>query len=155
GPEECIVAYDLGTGRVLWSHADHAIYSTTIAGEGPRATPTIRDQRVFSQGATGLLNCLDLGTGRVLWSKDVFKESHGQVPTWGDSSSPLVFDDVVVANAGAAENHSLMAFRVNDGTPVWSGKNGGETYSSPTLITLAGVRQVVLFNEALVGYEAT
>ena len=154
GENEFVVAYDLVTGRALWSHADPVRYFTTLAGEGPRATPTIVGQRVFAQGATGWLNCLDLATGRVLWAKDILKENDGGVPDWGFSSSPLVVDDLVVVNPGGSNNRSLVAYRVEDGAVRWAAGKRGESYSSPLVEMIGGTRQVLIFSSALVGHDA-
>jgi outer membrane protein assembly factor BamB len=77
GEDECVVAYELATGKQIWLHADKAHYHTTIAGEGPRATPTILNNRVFACGSTGILNCMDLATGRLFWTRNVVAESGG------------------------------------------------------------------------------
>lgn len=154
GEEELVVAYDLESGGVVWSHADQARYFTTLAGEGPRATPTVVGGKVFAQGATGWLNCLELTTGRVLWSKDILAAHKGKVPDWGLSGSPLVFDDVVVANPGGRENQSLVASAVADGTMRWAAGTHGSSYSSPVLRVLDGVKQIVLFDDSLMGHDA-
>jgi outer membrane protein assembly factor BamB len=147
GADECVVAYELATGRPLWLHADPARYQTTIAGEGPRATPTVVSNRVFTCGATGILNCLDLITGRRLWSRDLLREHGGKVPTWGFASSPLVVDGRVIVHGGEGAGHLLFAFRVEDGKPAWSAGRGNPSYASPSLATLAGVRQVLAFTQ--------
>lgn len=154
GEEELVVAYDLETGRAVWSHADTTRYFTTLAGEGPRATPTITGGRVFAQGATGRLNCLDLATGRVIWTKDILREHGGKLPDWGVSGSPLVFDNLVIANPGGRENQSVIACGTADGKVRWTSGKAGESYSSPVLHTIDGVRQVLLFDDSLVGYDA-
>ena len=149
GNEECVVAYALKTGERVWVHADVARYSTTIAGEGPRATPTVVSNRVFTFGATGLLNCLDLASGKQLWQRDVVKDSGGNVPQWGATSSPLMVDDLVIVHGGEGGSHSLFAYRAEDGTPVWKG-GPGPSYSTPLLATLAGMPQVLAFNDSSV-----
>lgn len=146
GNDECVVARSLNSGEQLWAHSDAARYHTTIAGEGPRATPTVVSNRVFTFGATGILNCLDLVTGQRIWSCDVVKESGGNVPQWGATSSPLLVDDLIVVHGGEGGSHSLFAFRVTDGAPVWRGGTG-PSYSTPLLATLAGVPQVLAFND--------
>ena len=83
GDEERVVAYDAGSGRPLWSHADRARYETVIAGVGPRATPTIDGRRVYAMGATGILNALDLASGKRLWSRDVVRETDAVIPELG------------------------------------------------------------------------
>ena len=120
---ECVVACDLRSGNPLWSHADPARYHTTIAGEGPRATPTVSSNRVFTFGGTGLLNCLDLATGKRLWSHDVVAESGAKVLQWGCASSPLIVNDLVVVHGGEDVNRSLFAYRIQDGKPAWVGGN--------------------------------
>lgn len=154
GSDEVVVAYDLATGRALWSHADPVRYFTTLAGEGPRATPAIAGQRVIALGATGVLNCLDLATGRLLWTKDILKEHGGGLPDWGVSGSPLVFDDLVVVNPGGGDNRSVVAYQLADGALRWTAGRRGASYSSPLVTTIAGVRQVLLFGGTLAGHDA-
>lgn len=154
GAEECVVALDLRGGQTKWSHSDHARYDTTVAGEGPRATPTIVGDRVFTFGATGILNCLELATGKRIWSRDVVKEGRAKVLAWGCSGSPLVVDDLVIVPGGEGAGRSLFAFHVEDGRPAWTGGNRDASYASPLLATLAGVRQVVTFNDGTIsGYN--
>lgn len=153
GTDEAIVAYDLVSGRALWSHTDPVRYFTTLAGEGSRATPTVSGQRVVTLGATGVLNCLDLATGRVIWMKDILKEHGGGVPDWGLSGSPLVFDDLVVVNPGGGNNRSVVAYQLADGAVRWTGGNRGASYSSPLVTTIAGVRQVMLFGGNFAGHD--
>lgn len=150
GEEECVAAYDLATGRQLWQQADPARYHTTIAGEGPRATPTVSSNRVLTCGSTGLLNCFDLATGKRLWTRDVVSESGGKVPEWGFASSPLLVDGRVIVHGGAGSGRLLLAFHAEDGRPAWSGGTVNPSYASPILATLAGVTQVLAFTRATI-----
>ena len=150
--EERVVRYELSTGRVEWASREVAHYTNALAGEGPRATPTIRDGRVYAMGGTGLLTVLDLDSGELLWKRDVFRDSGGKVPTWGKSDSPLLLDDdeLVVVGAGSA----LSAYRAEDGEPAWSVSDVSPAYGSPLLTTLAGIRQIVSFNaDSLTGHD--
>lgn len=147
GADECVVAYELTSGQPLWLHADPTRYHTTIAGEGPRATPTVVSNRVFTSGATGILNCLDLATGKLIWSRNVVAESKGEIPQWGAASSPLFVDGLVIVHGGESATRSLFAFHVADGKPAWSAGAGSPSYASPALATLAGRRQVLAFND--------
>lgn len=146
GENECVVAYELTTGKQFWQHGDKVRYHTTIAGKSPRATPTVASNRVFTFGGTGLLNCLDLATGRVLWSRDVVRESGGKVMSWGCATSPLLAGELVIVHGGAPAARSLFAFRSADGAPAWSAGNTNGNYASPVLATLAGIPQVLAFN---------
>jgi outer membrane protein assembly factor BamB len=154
GGEERVVAYDLATGRVRWSHADAARYATTIAGVGPRATPAISGSRVFTLGATGILNALELATGRVQWSRHVLEENRAVSPEWGKSSSPVVEGGRVVISVGATDGRSLVAYDARDGAPVWAAGSDRSSYSTPALLTLAGRPQLVALNaSSLTGLE--
>jgi outer membrane protein assembly factor BamB len=150
GDEERVVAYDVRSGRPLWSHADRARYETVIAGVGPRATPTIDGPSVYAMGATGILNALDLASGKRLWSRDVLQETDAVLPEWGRSCSPLLVDGRVVVIAGGSGGRRLVAYDAASGGPAWAAGEGGASYSSPTLVTLAGRRQLVVLNEASV-----
>src|SRR5262245_26588405 len=150
GEDELVVSYDLETGAVRWRHADKARYDTVIAGEGPRATPTIAAGRVFIMGATGRLNALDLATGAVVWSRNVIEENGGENPQWGKSCSPLVLGSLVVVSAGGPAGRSLVAYDVETGRPAWQGGSDASGYSSPILAELAGVRQILIFNSGTV-----
>ena len=138
------------SGKLLWSHSDSAHYQTTIAGEGPRTTPTLDGDCAFTMGATGLLNCLELSTGRSLWVKDVPKDNQGGIGDWGVSCSPLVYSNLVVVTTGAADNRSLAAYDRRTGERVWTGGRDGASYSSPVTLTIAGVPQILIFNSSRV-----
>jgi outer membrane protein assembly factor BamB len=145
GGDECVVAYELATGRQIWLHADAAHYHTVIAGEGPRATPTVVNNRVFACGATGILNCLDLASGRLIWTRNVVSESGGNIPEWGIASSPLAANGLVIAHGGNGTQRSLLAFEAADGKLAWSAA-ANHSYASPSLSTLSGVPQVLAFS---------
>jgi outer membrane protein assembly factor BamB len=97
---------------------------------------------VYTFGATGILNALDAGTGAVAWSRNVSSDTGTQVPFWGFSSSPLAIgDEVIVAAAG-----QLVAYEAATGNKRWVGPAGGGSYSSPQLVTIDGVAQVLLMS---------
>jgi outer membrane protein assembly factor BamB len=150
GGKEMVVAYDLSDGRVKWAHGDDARYESTVAGTGPRATPTISQGRVFALGSTGLLNSLDLRTGKRIWRHDIATENDAAQPDWGRSGSPLVIDDLVVVSAGGANGRSLVAYQRESGELAWHGGSDLASYSSPMLATLDNVRHIVILNQASV-----
>lgn len=140
GDDEVVSAYALKTGEPVWAHRDPVRFWESNGGAGPRATPTLGDGRVYTFGATGVLNALDAGTGALAWSRDVASESKRAVPIWGFSSSPLVIDDLVVVAAAG----TLVAYDRATGERRWMGPSYGGSYSSPHRATFDGVEQVVL-----------
>ena len=155
GQDEMVTGYDLNTGQMVWAHSVSTRYFTTLAGEGPRATPSIGGGRVFAVGATGRLTCLDLAQGQEIWTKDILSENKVGVPSWGHSSSPLLYKDWVIVNAGGHHDRALIAYRSSDGKLAWNGGNEGSTYSSPLPTQIAGVEQILLFGDSLAGHDAT
>ena len=97
---------------------------------------------MYSFGATGILNALDAGSGAVVWSRDAGADAGVKVPEWGFASSPLVIDDLVVVAAAG----KLAAYDIATGEPRWFGPDGKYGYSSPHLVTIDGVRQIVLLS---------
>ncbi len=150
GEQEVVVRYDFRTGEELWATADPVHYINPISGEGPRATPTIDGNRVYTIGGTGILNCLDLETGERIWSRNFLEHNDAKSPEWGISCSPLVVDGMVVVGAGGTDGKSLVAYDQATGDIVWQAGNDRAGYSSPFVATLAGVRQIVIFNHASV-----
>jgi len=142
GEDEIVSAYNLKTGEPVWKHRDAVRFWESNAGAGPRATPTLSNGRVYTLGATGVLNALDARDGSVAWSRNAATDTGRTVPDWGIASSPLVVGDVVIA----ATAGSLVAYDLATGKPRWFGPKGGYGYSSPQLTTIAGVAQIVLVN---------
>ena len=140
GDEEMVSSYLLTTGEPVWRHADPVRFWDSHAGAGPRGTPTVAGDRLYTLGGTGLLTALDARTGRRLWGRDVAAEHDVFSSGWGFAGSPLVVDQVVIVAAIG----TLAAYDAETGAPRWSVPDGGDSYSSPHLATLDGVPQVLL-----------
>ncbi len=140
GDDEMVSCYRLSTGEPVWRHRDSVRFYESNGGAGPRATPTLANGRVYSHGATGVLNALDAATGKVRWMHNVSSDTGRKVSDWGFSSSPLVIDDVVIVAAAG----TLAGYDVDTGKHRWTGPKYGGSYSSPHRVTIDGVVQVVL-----------
>lgn len=160
GEMELVVCYRVSTGDIVWTHGDKARFDPTTLGggmgdAGPRATPTISGQRVFTQGATGIVNCLDATTGQLVWSHDVHQEQGADNLIWAKSGSPLVVNDIVVISVGSPTDEkkresyssSLVAYDIETGEVRWTAGNRITSYASPVPVTLAGVPQILQINE--------
>ena len=141
GNDEIVGCYRVTTGEPVWRHQDAARFWESNAGAGPRGTPTLSNGRVYTFGATAILNALDARTGAVVWSRNAASDHGVETPGWGFSSSPLVAGDVVIV----ATSGVLAAYDLATGEPRWVGRAaGGGSYSSPHLATIDGVAQVLL-----------
>src|ERR1700687_1794785 len=143
GEEEVVTCYNATTGKPVWAHRDAARFWDSHAGAGPRSTPTLHGGQVYTFGATGIVNALDADSGAVSWSRNAASDTGAKIPGWGFASSPLVVGDLaVVAAAG-----KLVAYDLATGAPRWFGPAGGDSYSSPHLVVIDGVSQILLMSD--------
>ena len=147
GEDEVVSCYDVETGANLWQHRDNVRFTDMVAGPGPRSTPALADGRLFSLGATALLNALDASDGTLLWQRDLVAEVEALLPVWGFSGSPLVVDDKVVVYAGGKEDNGLLAYDVHEGEMVWRVLSKGMNFSSAQQMRLAD-QHVILFADS-------
>ncbi len=147
GDDETVSCYRLRTGEPVWRHRDRVRFTEPEGGAGPRGTPTVGNGRVFTLGATGILNALDADTGAVLWSRSAIADTGAKVPHWGIAGSPLLVDDLLIVAASGR----LAAYEIATGKPRWFAQTGGGGYSSPHLATIGGVVQVLMLS----GWGAT
>jgi outer membrane protein assembly factor BamB len=165
GKDEGTVCYDVQTGQQIWEYLEpHQRYENSLAGVGPRATPTVAGSRVYVTTANGILNSLDARTGHIIWQQATAIEAHIHRLSFGMSDSPLVYDNLVVVNPGGprakmngteTSGRALIAYDRLTGKEIWASGDYQAGYASPVLATLAGVRQVVLFDGVGVGgYDA-
>jgi outer membrane protein assembly factor BamB len=166
---EMVTCYNLRDGALLWSHRDKTRFGDFQGGDGPRATPTIVGDRVFTMGANGLLNCLTLDKGEVVWSKNVLDDNNeenkqtGHVPVWGKSNSPLVYEMrelrpgdhsrlFVVVTLGEDQNNpklpvtTLAAYDGASGQRIWTAGDDKCSYATPILANLLGTTQIISVN---------
>ncbi|YCM46729.1 PQQ-binding-like beta-propeller repeat protein [Verrucomicrobiaceae bacterium 227] len=154
GKVEATICYELMTGEAVWVHEEGVRFEESMGSDGPRSTPTVIDGRVFSLGATGILNCLDARTGKLNWGKNVLIEVGQSVPTWAKSCSPLVVDGKVIVTLGSEAEKNLAAFKVTTGDLTWRSGDYSSSYTSPVLAVLAGKRQIVAFQQKSIdGYD--
>ncbi|HYE88152.1 MAG TPA: PQQ-binding-like beta-propeller repeat protein, partial [Vicinamibacterales bacterium] len=147
GDRELAAAYDVATGRELWTSAWEAQFSGSPGGGGPRATPTWHDGRLFVLGATGEFRALDAATGRLLWRTNVLADAGASNVDHGLSTSPLIVDNTIVVLPGGANGQSVVAYHHESGTRAWSALDDRAAYSSPMLVMLGGVRQILAHTE--------
>lgn len=153
GENESIVAYHRQTGVELWCHQDRARFTDTH-GNGPRATPTIAHGRVFTMGATGILNCLDASSGSLIWQQATLPADRAANLLWGMAGSPLVVDELVIVSPGAGsradagQGRALVAYRLDDGAQAWASGDDPAAYASPMLVEFSGQKQILTFNGA-------
>jgi len=107
--KEELSAFDAKSGKKLWDSQYPRAEFKSLYGNGPRATPTVSGNNLYSFGITGVLSCFDVANGRPIWQVDTIKDFHAPHLVFGASCSPLVDDNKVMVNVGAKEA-SVVAF---------------------------------------------
>jgi len=154
GKSEVTICYELLTGKPVWVHQEDVRFEESMGSDGPRSTPSLSEGKVYSLGATGILNCLDARTGDLIWRKDTLADVSQSVPTWAKSCSPLVVDGKVIITLGSESKDNLAAFDSGNGDLIWRSGDYSSSYASPVLATLAGERQIVALQQKSVdGYD--
>ena len=159
GGDEVLQCISLESGKPKWKKGYPQPFKIGGGGErhgaGPKSNPTLADDRVFTFSIAGVLTAWDAKSGDQLWRRDFgsrFKSAH---PYWGHSTSPIVDEDRVIVHFGTDEEGTLMALDVKSGDEQWSLGNDGASYSSPLLVEIGGVRQIIEWNHrALVGVDS-
>lgn len=160
GEEEVVWCVDLASGKQIWRKSYKNPFKIGGGGErhgkGPKSCPVMADGRLFTLSITGIIHAWDVESGSLLWRKDYRgKWEKGNQPNWGVSTSPIVDGERLIVHLGNDGVGALMAFDVKSGREVWSQGEHGTSYSSPLLVEIAGVRQVVQWNhETLAGVES-
>jgi outer membrane protein assembly factor BamB len=140
--EEEVVAFDAKTGNQLWRTAYPRAEFKSLFGNGPRATPAVAGDRVYTYGITGLLTCFKAKDGEKVWQVDTLKTFKAPNLRFGLSCSPLVEGKRVLVNVGA-KGASVVAFDRDKGTTLWKALDDGASYSSPIIFGKGKERQVV------------
>jgi len=141
GTEDHATAVELSSGRELWRTSLGRTYRGHDGSkDGPIATPSVDEGRVFMVGAHGAVVALDAATGRMLWRHDLKTEYGAPAPHYGFGTSPLVAGDLLVVQAGGAKAHNVVAFDKKTGRLAWSAAHGSATgYATPIQATIAGL----------------
>ena len=143
--QEVVVAYDVMTGRELWTNGWNERFSQWMGGgEGPRATPAWAEGHVFALGARGELRCLDAATGHVVWRTNILKDAGADNVRWGMAGSPLIAGDAVIVQPGGNRGRSVAAYDRRTGKVLWTALDDKTAYASPMQATLLGVPQFLV-----------
>ena len=168
--QEVAHAVDLKTGKELWHVAvgESEAFSNAY-GTGPRCTPLVDGDRVYTQTCRGEFRCLALADGKILWQTSFDKD--WDAPFFGNSSnapeaketasrrhgnngSPVIDGDRIFVAVGSPTKGTLVAFDKKTGKVLWTAGKENTAYTSLMVATLAGTRQVVhLTADSLIGVD--
>ena len=145
GDEEVVSCLNATNGEEIWKHREATKYRDALGkGDGPRATPSIVGERVYTLGPSGRLLCLKLADGEKVWQRELLKDYNVPRSYFGVGTSPILEGGRVLVNVGA-RGAGIVAFDKDDGKEVWKTTDDGASYSSPVVAEIDGVRHVLFF----------
>ncbi|HSG71908.1 MAG TPA: PQQ-binding-like beta-propeller repeat protein, partial [Planctomycetaceae bacterium] len=147
---ERVHCLDAETGKILWTHSYRVRYTIDYPF-GPRATPTIDGDRVYTIGAQGNLFCLNVADGSVIWSKEFERDFGTTLPAWGMAGAPLVDGEQLIALVGGEKNSLLVSFDKRTGKELWRSLDDPQVgYAPPLKMTFGGKAQIVLWHQSAI-----
>jgi outer membrane protein assembly factor BamB len=147
GNEELVECLHPETGARHWNFRYPTDFEDRYGyNNGPRSSPVLDGDRVYTVGAQGQIHCLDLRSGKLVWKRDLAAEYKVPQDFFGTSSSPLVEGSLLVLNVGAPGGPCVAALDKATGREVWrAGKEWGPSYASPVPAVIHGRRRVFVF----------
>ena len=147
---ERILCIDAESGKLNWKH-EYPVRYTISYPAGPRTTPTVDGDRVYSLGAMGDLLCLNVSDGDVVWETNFVDTFGTRLPIWGMAASPLIDGDNLIALVGGKDNALVVAFNKNTGKEVWRALSNAQVgYAPPVIYEFGGRRQLIVWHPAAV-----
>jgi outer membrane protein assembly factor BamB len=147
GEQEVVSSYDLTSGKLIWTDRYAAPYtmnpSAASHGKGPKSTPALSAGKLYTLGIAGIVSCYDAAGGKLLWRKETGSAFKTSSPLYGVAMSPVVDGASLIVHAGGEDSGALLALDADTGRQRWAWNADGPAYSSPLVVDLAGIRQVV------------
>ena len=142
---ERVLCLNEADGKLLWEHEYDCPYAISYPA-GPRCTPIVDGDRVYTLGAMGNLFCLNTKDGKVLWQVDFKKDFGTKTPVWGFAAHPLVDGDKLICLAGGEEG-TTIAFNKMTGKVLWRALPGPDLgYCPPMIFKAGGKRQLIIWH---------
>jgi outer membrane protein assembly factor BamB len=149
GDEEVIEGVDARTGAALWSFRYPTHYADRYAyNGGPRSSPTIDGDRVYTYGAEGVLTCLELATGQKVWQRALNKDLRVPQDFFGVGVPPIIEKDLILLNAGGPDGAGVVGLGKKTGETVWKAGDCGASYSTPLVVTIRNQRMAIFLTKA-------
>jgi outer membrane protein assembly factor BamB len=144
---ERILCLDEKTGKLLWLQEYDCTYTSVYPyAIGPRCTPTVDSDRVYTLGAEGDLLCLNTKKGDIVWTLKFENIFSTKTPDWGFAAHPLIEKEKLICMVGG-KGSTVVAFNKMTGQIIWkTGSAKGPGYCAPGIHQIAGMRQLIVWD---------
>lgn len=142
---ERVHCLDADTGKIIWTHKYPCIYTVSYPA-GPRTTPLVDEDRVYTLGAESDFHCLRVSDGKVLWSKNFHRDYDLTLPIWGSVASPIIDGNQVIALVGGPKS-LVVSFDKLTGKENWRALDDATVgYAPPVIFTFGQTRQLIAWH---------
>lgn len=144
--KERILCFDEAKGTLLWQYEYDCPYTISYPS-GPRTTPVVEGNRVYTLGAMGDLVCMDTTRPqKPVWHKKLLDEYKFPAPYWGFAGHPLLDGDRLICLVGG-KGSVVVAFHKEDGRELWKNLTASEPgYCPPMIYEIGGKRQLIVWH---------
>ena len=147
--QDVIECLNAKTGQTIWTNRYPTSFLDSFgSGGGPRATPAIVENKVYTMGAQGIVICTDMESGKTIWKVDTQKKFRAPNGFFGMACSPLIDGNAVLLNIGGENGNGIVALNKINGKILWKTLDSEASYSSPVIATLQGKRRAVFFTRS-------
>lgn len=155
GDSEIVIALDIQSGEKRWEFAYPVVYGKLFpkdsgvfsrAPSGPRSTPVIDGEHLFTIGTAGTLHCLEKKTGKKVWSQELASYPGVKIPLFGYSGSPLVWQGKVFVQTGSEQGEALLALDAATGAKAWAVESDPYSYSTAQVLEIENQTQILFFS---------
>ena len=136
---DSLIRGDLKTGKAIWKQDFKTQYVDSGGfGNGPRCTPIVDGNRIYTFAPNGMLRCHQLKNGEVIWQVDTVADFNPSQPMYGVGSTPLVHQDDLLVIIGDREtggnSQALVSFDKFTGEVKARFGKGFASYASPKVV---------------------
>lgn len=144
GSGEVLFCLDTNSGEESWRFVLNKKFNEEY-GDGPRSAPIVEGNVVYAMGSLGKLYAFERMTGKQVWRVDIEQLYGTGDLDRGYASSPLIYKNLLILNAGRKAGKTIIALNKKTGAFVWGSQTGLPSYSSPMLFTVNSSQQIVSF----------
>jgi outer membrane protein assembly factor BamB len=142
---EYIAAFEVKTGNEIWRTKVDSMFFDEF-GDGPRSTPAIGKDKIYSLSSYGKLTANSLKDGKTIWQVDFMGEFGSRLPRWAFCTSPVLVDGILVMEVGGSDSRAFVGFDKDNGKVLWATGKGIATFSSPVVAEIEGKTNIVFVN---------
>ncbi|MEM9283473.1 MAG: PQQ-binding-like beta-propeller repeat protein [Verrucomicrobiota bacterium] len=143
GERDHLLCLSLEDGSEKWRFTFD--FPGKLSFPGSRGVPLVEEEAVYYVSGFGQVFRINRESHEQDWMVSIQDQYESPSPKWGWAQSPVIVGDVLVVPA-MSEDVGLIGLDKNSGEELWKTHGVGDSHSTPTVMTLQGVEQVVFIS---------